>query len=74
MRTCKKYNLLQLAFSACMAAVKCRPVLHHCVVIFVLVLNDYGLYVVKIKNKKSPAHELVGVSGVTSFITTDRQL
>jgi len=27
-------NLLQLVFSACVAAVKCRPLLHHCVVIF----------------------------------------
>jgi len=29
------FNLLQLVFSACVAAVKCRPVLHHCVVKFV---------------------------------------
>jgi len=28
------YYLLQLVFSACAAAVKGRPVLHHCVVIF----------------------------------------
>jgi len=28
------FNLLQLVLSACVAAVKCRPVLHHCVVIF----------------------------------------
>jgi len=27
-------NLLQLVLSASVAAVKCRPVLHHCVVIF----------------------------------------
>ena len=27
-------NLLQLVFSACVAAVKCRRVLHRCVVIF----------------------------------------
>ena len=27
-------NLLQLVLSACVAAVKCRPVLHHCVVTF----------------------------------------
>ena len=27
------FNLLELMFSARMAAVKCRPVLHHCVVI-----------------------------------------
>jgi len=26
--------LLQLVFSACVAAVKCGPVLHHCVVLF----------------------------------------
>jgi len=29
-----QFNLLQMVFSACVAAVKCRPVLHHCVVIF----------------------------------------
>jgi len=29
-----KYYLLQLVFSACVAAVKSRPVLHHCVVMF----------------------------------------
>jgi len=34
--------------SACIAAVKCRPVLHHCVVIFLLVLRDHGWYVVYI--------------------------
>jgi len=28
------YYLLQLVFSACVAAVKSRPVLHHCVFIF----------------------------------------
>jgi len=28
------YNLLQLVLSAGVAALKCRPVLHHCVVIF----------------------------------------
>jgi len=28
------YNLLQLVLSACVAAVKGRPVLHHCVDIF----------------------------------------
>jgi len=28
------YYLLQLLFSACVAAVKSRPVLHYCVVIF----------------------------------------
>jgi len=27
-------NLLQVVLSACVAAVKCRPILHHCVVIF----------------------------------------
>ena len=31
-----EFNLLQLMFSACVAAVKCRPVLHQCVVIFFL--------------------------------------
>ena len=30
-----KYYLLQLVFSACVAVVKRRPVLYHCVVIFV---------------------------------------
>ena len=32
--TGKAYFLLQLLFSACVEAVKSRPVLHHCVVIF----------------------------------------
>ena len=35
--------MLKLLFSACVAAVKGRPVLHHCVVIF-LVLRDLGVY------------------------------
>jgi len=26
-----EFNLLQLMFSDCMAAVKCRPVIYHCV-------------------------------------------
>jgi len=30
-----------ICFSACVAAVKCRPVRHHCVVNFVLVLMDH---------------------------------
>jgi len=29
-------ELLQLEFSACVAAEKCRPVLHHCLVLFFL--------------------------------------
>jgi len=28
-----QFYLLQLVFSACVAAIKCRPVLHHCVAI-----------------------------------------
>ena len=39
-----EYHLLQLVFSACVAAVKSRPLLHHCVVIFFLVLRDHGVY------------------------------
>jgi len=38
-------NLLHLVFSVCVAAVKCRPVIHHCVF---LVLRDHGLHVVDI--------------------------
>jgi len=30
--------------SACVVAVKSRPVLRHCVVIFFLVLRDHGVY------------------------------
>jgi len=41
-----KCYLLQLVFSACVAAVKCRPVPHYCVVIFFLVLRNHGLYIV----------------------------
>ena len=37
-------NLLQLVLSVCVAAVKCLPVLHHCVFIIFLLLRDYGLY------------------------------
>ena len=36
------FNLLQLWFSACVAPVKCRPVLHHCVVIFFWSLRIMG--------------------------------
>ena len=61
-------------FSACMAAVKCRPVLHHCVVIF-LVPRDHGVYMYVVYIWKwSSAHALWGVIGVASFITTDEQL
>ena len=59
-------------FSACVAAVQSRPILHHCVVIF-FVLRDRGLYDVLIW-KKSSAYALGGVSCVESFITTGEQL
>ena len=69
------YYILQLLFSACVAAVKSRPVLHHCVVIFfwssgimecTCMLFTFGNGVL--------LHALGGVSGVASFITTDEQL
>ena len=60
--------------SACVAAVKCRHVLHHFVVIFFSGPKG-SLNVCLFAFKKwNSAHELEGVSGVASFITTDEQL
>jgi len=67
------YNLLQLVLCACVAAVKCRPVLHHCVVIFFWSAGIIECLFVCIW-KWSFAHGLKGVSGVASFITSDEQL
>ena len=68
-----QYNLLQLVLSACMTAVKCRPVLHHCVVIFFWSSEIIDCMFVFIW-KWSSGYALGGVSGVASFITTDEQL
>ena len=65
-----KFSFLQLIFSGCVATVKCRPVLSHCVILF-LVLRDHGLYL--FVWKCSSAHSLGGVSGVASFITINEQ-
>jgi len=51
--------------SACVAAVKCRPILHRCVVILSGPQASWIVYRV---------HALGGVSVVASFITTDAQL
>jgi len=56
-------------FSACVAAVKCRPVLHHCVVIFSGPSNHRVYMCVVCIWKWSSTHALGGVSGVASFIT-----
>ena len=55
-----------------MAAVKCRPVLHHRVVTFFRTsrIMDCMLFTFG----KNSAHALGGVSVVASFITTDEQL
>jgi len=54
---------------------KYRPVLHHCVVIFFLVLRYHGVYMYVVNVWKwSSAYALDGVSGVVSIITTDEQL
>jgi len=61
-------------FSDCVASVKSRPVLYHCVVIF-FVLMDHGVYMYVVNIWKwSSVHALGGVSGVASFITIDEQL
>ena len=53
-----------------MAAVKCRPVLQHCVVIFSGPQGSWTLHF----NVKSLAYALGGVSGMVYCITTDEQL
>jgi len=65
-------------FSACVAAVKVRPVLHHCVVIFFLGLRNHVLYLFTFVNTSSRRSCNTvggwGVSGVASLITIDELL
>jgi len=64
--------VLQLVFSARVAAVKSRPVLHHCLVIFFWssgIMECTGMLYTFVNG----VHALGGVSGVASFITTDEQ-
>ena len=49
------------------------PVLHHCVVIFLLVLRYHGLYVVYILKIEFRSCAR-GANSVASFITTDEPL
>jgi len=56
-------------FSACVAAVKCRPVLHHCVVIFFRSSGVMDSMLFTFENRVRSCSR--GVSGVASFITTD---
>ena len=58
-------------FSAGVAAVKCSPVLNHCVVIYFLVLWDFLFMLFTFENR---APSLGDVSGVASFIGIDEQL
>jgi len=46
-------NIIRLILSASVAAVKCRPVLHHCVVIIFLVIRAHGLYLFTFENRLS---------------------
>ena len=68
-----KFNLLQLVFSACVATVKLRRVLQHCVVILFCSsgIMDSTLFTYR---KYSYAHAIGGDSGVASWITSDEQL
>jgi len=58
-------------FSACVTAVKGRPVQHHCVVIFVWSL---GFIDCIFDIKKSSTYAQGGVSGVALFIFVKEQL
>ena len=59
--------------SACVSAVKCRPVLHHRVVIF---FGPQESWIVCCLHLEIESRSCIvgGVSGVESFITTDDQL
>jgi len=63
--------------SACAAAVKCRSVPHHCVVIFFFVVHrKHGMYAVYIQHvwKLSSVQTLGGISGMATFINIDEHL
>ena len=60
-----------MVFSAFVAAVNFRHVLHHCVVIFIWFS---GIMDCMVFTFKYSATGLGGVSGGTSFITIDEQL
>ena len=65
------FNFLQLVFIACVAAVKCRPILLHCVVIFFWSSGAMACMLFIFENKSSTQG---GDSGMASFITSDEQL
>ena len=60
-------------FSTYVAAVICRPVLHHCVFIFFWSSAIIECMLFTFDNK-SPARALGGVGGVASFIIIDGQI
>ena len=71
-RTCMLFNLLQLVLSACVGDVKCRPVLHQCVMIFSGPLGSWNVCCWHLKIES--VHALGSVSSVASFIAIYEQL
>jgi len=71
-----RFKYSSLIVLACVAAVKRRPVLHHCVVIFFWSswIMECTCMLFTFERKWSSAHALGSVSAVASFITIDEQL
>lgn len=69
-----KTNFLQLVSSACVAAVKCRPILHQCIVIFFWSSRIIDYMLVWLKNRVLLINASRGVSDVASYISFNQQL